>query len=199
MSDERITFRKNKNNVGIGPNWNACLDFGDCEYIALLQALPREPIDYTLKTAPMPRSAAVTVQFPRETHLYDVRAGEYLGRRDTLETELTPGIAKLYALLPEKVTRVRVKAPSRARPGESVSVGLSVASGGARADRVLHVEVVGPDGVTRTPYARTLLADGGEIEFRIPFALNDPPGSWRVTARDVATNVAATHTIRIVQ
>ncbi|MBT4366855.1 glycosyltransferase [Candidatus Peregrinibacteria bacterium] len=36
MSDERITFRKNERNVGIGPNWNACLDFGDCEYIAYL-------------------------------------------------------------------------------------------------------------------------------------------------------------------
>lgn len=172
---------------------------GDCEYIALLQALPRDPIEYTLKTAPMPHANAVTIQFPHETHLYDVRAGKYLGRRDTLDTELMPGIAKLYALLPEKVTRVRVEAPRGARAGESVSVKLGVTAGSGKADRVLHVEVVGPDGVTCAPYARTLLADGGEAEVRIPFALNDSPGKWRVTARDVATGVAATDTIRLLR
>lgn len=36
LCDARITYRRNENNVGIGPNWNACLDFGDAPYIAYL-------------------------------------------------------------------------------------------------------------------------------------------------------------------
>ncbi|MCK5802660.1 MAG: beta-galactosidase, partial [Lentisphaeria bacterium] len=172
---------------------------GDCEYIALLQALPRDPIEYTLKTAQPPQANIVTIQFPRKAYLYDVRAGKYLGRKDRLETELTPGIAKLYALLPGKVSRMRVDAPRRARVGDSVSVKLTVVAKGAKADRVLHVEVIGPDGIARAPYARTLLANGGNAEIHIHFALSDPPGKWRVTARDAATGVADTDTIRLVQ
>lgn len=36
LNDERITYRRNEKNVGIGPNWNACLDFGDAPYVAYL-------------------------------------------------------------------------------------------------------------------------------------------------------------------
>lgn len=35
-TDDRITYRRNEKNVGIGPNWNACLDVGDAPYIAYL-------------------------------------------------------------------------------------------------------------------------------------------------------------------
>lgn len=36
LDDERITYRRNERNLGIGPNWNACRDFGDAPYIAYL-------------------------------------------------------------------------------------------------------------------------------------------------------------------
>jgi glycosyltransferase involved in cell wall biosynthesis len=36
IHDPRIRYRRNEKNLGIGPNWNACMDFGDAPYAAYL-------------------------------------------------------------------------------------------------------------------------------------------------------------------
>ncbi|MCK5015433.1 MAG: glycosyltransferase [Candidatus Peribacteraceae bacterium] len=36
LDNSRVSFKVNKKNLGIGPNWNKCLEFGDSQYIAYL-------------------------------------------------------------------------------------------------------------------------------------------------------------------
>lgn len=170
----------------------------ECEYVAILQALPREALQYTLKTVPLPVAETVTVRLPYEGCVYDVRAGKYLGRRDVIRTELIPGLARLYAILPGKVTGVRLQAPRQIVAGQAVRIGVSVECRGRPCDRVVHLEVKDPDGNIRPHYSRTLLAEAGEIETAIPFAFNDPAGKWRVSVRDVATGECETRTIRLI-
>jgi hypothetical protein len=62
---------------------------------------------------------------------------------------------------------------------------------------VFRVSVTGPDGEDRHYYARTLCPEGLSAQTIIPFALNDPPGQWRITARDVLTGTRATTTITL--
>jgi hypothetical protein len=45
--------------------------------------------------------------------------------------------------------------------------------------------VYGPDAAPIPEYARTLRLEGSEVAFTLPTALDDPPGSYRLNARDV--------------
>jgi len=171
---------------------------GDSEYVGIIQGLPRPTIEYTNHGAPAPTPSPVTVAFGRAAWVYDVRRGESLGRTDLIKTELTPGVAALYALLPYKVRGLDLSAPRKAMPGAEVTVGLEVKVGAPTAGRhVLRVEVADPAGTARPHYARNVLCDAGKGTFSLSFALNDPPGKWRITARDVASGTAESATVRL--
>ncbi len=42
-----------------------------------------------------------------------------------------------------------------------------------------------------------MVSDRGTAELAIPFALNDAPGDWRITVRDIATGVEGEATVRL--
>ncbi len=163
---------------------------GDAEYLGIVQGLPYAPELYTNKKVPAPSARPVTVSLPRKAHVYDVRAGKYLGETNRIATAMTPGIASLYALLPARVDEVRAQAPARARQGDPVEYTLAVRGAKPGSHHVLRLEVLGPDGNERPYYARNLLAEGGRARGELTFALDDAPGKWRLVARDVATGVA---------
>ena len=58
-------------------------------------------------------------------------------------------------------------------------------------EHVLHLEFIGPNGVSRRHYAANLVAAEGHAEKELRFACNDPVGLWRVIVRDVVSGVTA--------
>ena len=67
-----------------------------------------------------------------------------------------------------------------------------------RATHVVHVAVFPPGSdQEHRQYSRNVACMSGRGEFDIPFALSDPPGSWRVLCRDVATGVATATEVRL--
>jgi hypothetical protein len=46
-------------------------------------------------------------------------------------------------------------------------------------------------------YSLNLVAREGRAEAEIPFALNDPPGRWRVVVRDVASGVRGESAVEV--
>jgi hypothetical protein len=153
---------------------------GEAEYVGLL----REYFMYDGKPYP------VTVRFPRQAHVYDVRRGEYLGHVDGVDTDLSYE-AQLYALLPYRVKAVRLKGPAAARPGDrsEFSISLNLGFGGAPGLHVFRVEVLGPAGEALPWYAANLRAEKGRATWYIPWALNEKPGRYTLVARDVASGV----------
>ena len=134
----------------------------------------------------MPNPELVSIRLPRRAHLYDVRAGTYLGRTDRIETRLAPGDAAFYALLDYQISAVEVR--TRQRQGAPYTVHCQLRTAAARVgDHIIHVQVKCPDGAMPPAYQRNVNARAGEAEFSIPLALNDPPGEWTVVCRDVAT------------
>jgi len=61
----------------------------------------------------------------------------------------------------------------------------------------LRLRVLGPDGKERAWYGRNLLAKGGEVSSVFTFALDDPPGPWKITVKDVASGVATSATVKL--
>jgi hypothetical protein len=172
---------------------------GDYEYVGIVQGLPRPCIEYTNEVASAPTPQRVTVHFGRQAWLHDVRQGKSLGQTDQVTTDLTPGVALLYALLPYRTKAVGVELPRSVQAGKAFTVALTVSiQGDAPPGRhVVRVQVADPSGKPQPHYARNVLCDAGKGELTMAFALNDPPGRWRFTACDVGTGTAESATLRL--
>ncbi len=170
---------------------------GGAEYIGIIQGLPVDTMLYTNRVAEPPKPRAVTIRFDRRAHVYDVRAGKYLGQTDTLQTEMTGGLATLYALLPYKVDQVGVAAAKECRAGESLAWQAKVHAAGGVGNHVLRLQVFGPDGKERPYYAKNLSANGGEASGAVHLALDDPAGVWKLVVKDVATGVTGSTQVKV--
>jgi hypothetical protein len=171
---------------------------GPAEYVGIVQGLPRDDIDYTNRVAPVPTGRPVTISFGRQSYVYDVRAGRYLGHTQTVRTTLIPGRARLYALLPYRVGAVVVQSAGQARAGAPLGFTVKVGGSSRSAEHVVRLRVFGPEGRERPYYARNLrtgqgpAAEADRAAGTICFAVDDPPGPWEIVARDVATGVTGT-------
>ncbi len=128
------------------------------------------------------------VDFGEVAHIYDMRGREYLGRTQTIEATLAPGEAAAYAVLPYQVTGVQlVGAGNEAR--------CTVLTDGQTGDHVLHISVTDSGGDPAPAYERNVLAPGGVADLRVPLAINDAPGEWTLTVRDVLSGASTNTTI----
>ena len=133
-------------------------------------------------------SDPVRFAFGSKAHVYDVRAGKYLGLTDTAEAVVPPGHTAVYACLPYRVTGLRLGVAGSLTAGSDLTVRIEVgAEGGTAGDHVVHLEALDPNGEPVWHYARNVLAPGGRLDLSIPLAINERPGSWRLRARDVLT------------
>ena len=162
---------------------------GAVEYLGFLK--------YRCTSAEPPQDAEVALDRP--AHTYDCRTGQYLGNVAGFPATFQIERGKLYARLPYAVQAARVKpAKPSAQAGEVVRVALGLAATSPKPGRHwFHVEVFGPDKAERRHYAQNVAVVDGKGEAVIPLALNDAPGAWRITARDVATGVRAEATLTV--
>lgn len=186
------------------------LKSGDVEYMGFLR-------DYNMyDNGPYP----AVIRFARKSHLYDMRAGKYLGFTDKVDTAISYE-AQLYAMLPCEVASVNISAPDRVMRGGSTALKLGVNPAGRvkailcmlrRAvmdgilDRkeigrvklnILRLEVIGPSGEQLPWYARNITAENGKAEYEIQWALNEKPGKYILQIKDVASGVVGRKTVEL--
>lgn len=172
---------------------------GAADYVGIIQALPLDPLYYTNNPEARPAARAVTIDFGQKRHVYDVRSGKYLGETGTAKAQLTPGVAQMYALLPYRVEKLTVSAPATVKAGGAVAYAAKLAAKGQPAEHVLRVEVVGPDGQERAWYGANVVTDQAEGKGALTLALDDAPGTWKLTVTDVATGVEGTASFKVVR
>jgi hypothetical protein len=149
----------------------------------------------------------VEVQLDRSYHLYDIRCGKYVGHTDQISTQIAPGEALLYALLPCRVNEVSVRGPAEVAPGEQASFHAAVSTSATtegtqhKTNRAqmhcFHVEVTSPAGDVIKEYTQNVLAPAGSAGFCVPFALSDTEGLWKVVVNDVATGVTGAREVKL--
>jgi len=142
---------------------------------------------------------ALTVLLPKPNHVYNARAGKYLGRTDAVQIEIAPSDAALLALLPYQVKAVIVTGANPAwRRGEWAEFSVAVApEKGEATDHIVRVETFGPDGRSVAHYSRNALAPAGHLSVRLPLALNERAGAWKVKAMDVASGLCGEATFNV--
>jgi len=131
------------------------------------------------------------IEFERDWDVYDSIAGRYLGRtrRVTLQEGSEP---VLLALLPYRVTGMRLEAPAAMAAGKTLRFIVRLRTDRGLVGRhVVAVDVIDPTGARRPAYHINLDGSGGVLSGTVPLALNDPPGRWTLRARDAATGTEA--------
>ncbi len=169
------------------------LALGKIELVGILRSITEGAID---REDVLP----FTLALEEPAHVYDCRAGKYLGRTDSVEGEALRGVAHLYALLPYRVAGLSVDGAASAAPGDAIEVALAVqAEGGEPGTHVIHVDVQAPgeDAGERHWYSRNVTAERGRATAVIPLALNDPTGEWTVVAREVISGEQARLTVNV--
>ncbi|MBN1445548.1 MAG: beta-galactosidase [Candidatus Omnitrophica bacterium] len=134
----------------------------------------------------------VKVTFLKKSHVYDIREKKFLGYRDTIELTLAQGEAKLYALLPEEEPAI---AMSVDKGDDSFTIVLKSHSMNTK---VAWLEVYDPDGKPVKYYCQTVVIKGGEKKVKIPLALNDIQGTWKVIAHDIISGSTDTSTFEYI-
>lgn len=158
---------------------------GEAEYLGVVRAPGEEGA----------REGPLAIRLPAARHVYDCRAGERLGELAELSVDIPAGEARILALLPYAPGGLI----ATARAGEgAITISARFEGVAAPADHVFRVEVTPPGAEGPAAwYSRNVVAQGGRLEFEIPLALNDPPGTWRVEVRDVATGLRGEATVAV--
>ncbi|MFA7172347.1 MAG: beta-galactosidase [Kiritimatiellia bacterium] len=156
---------------------------GSVKYLCLLR-------DYLVEG---PTTQNVTVRLLAKYHIYDTRAGIYLGNMEEAKITLDQGGAKVLALLPYKVTGLDVVLDRReCRPGETLGWQVKVrGSAELFSTHVVRAEWVNPGGKIVPYYAENVLAPQGRYKGKKTLAQNESAGRWTLRLRDVATGAFA--------
>lgn len=135
----------------------------------------------------------VTVTLPAAGHVYEVRSGRYLGEGRTVTDSIEPGVARLYAILPEQPS-LDVAAPDTAQRGGALELRLTADAAG---DYPVRVELIGPDGEPREWHERVVFATQAGEPVTAPLALNAAPGPWTVRLTEVITGNVTERTVEV--
>jgi len=145
-------------------------------------------------------SSPATLGSAKTTHVYDVRAGKYLGQRKSVPFTLQPGRPELFALLPYRVEKLTIEAPANVHQGQTLKLELTVHTDSGAPDRhVVHVRFVAPDGTVGLADRYNVHTKDGRGVCRHTVPLNATVGAWTVKATDAPTGVTTTHRLVVVK
>ncbi len=106
--------------------------------------------------------------------------------------------SRLVLLAPAEPKALQIEVRPQGQPSQAASGKVRWVDAAGRvvaAPFALQLEVAGPDGSVHRGLSRRLLAREGIAEFPLPFATNDPPGTYTVRATDTALGFQASANI----
>jgi hypothetical protein len=113
-----------------------------------------------------------------------------------LKGVLDPVAPSLYMLCSAPAPVLSVAVPESVRQAENLEIKLA-SPGGKDSASLFSVHVSGPDGVERAHYGGAQYAAGGACTHTLPFALNDPPGVWKISVRDLVNGSETTAAVTL--
>ncbi len=139
-----------------------------------------------------------TLESQEKAHVYDMRAGRYLGHVTSAQVELLPGKPRLYAFLPYKVEAVALAGADAAKAGEDVTVKINLKTSGSTAGQHVVRVALSTSANETVPSCTAnvhLTAGKGEVRLTLPAGLE--PGVYPLTVRDVLSGVVGTKALSV--
>jgi hypothetical protein len=157
-----------------------------------------EPMEnYAAGTAAPLVARKTTASFDKPAHVYDVRDGLYLGFTNKVTTFMTPGVAKVFSLLPYRLDELTLTSPRAARQGDVVPYRLTLHTSARPGNHVLHIAVIDPKGKKLRHYSRNVNCTRGRFDGKLHLALNESPGAYQIQIQDAATGLRAAATLDV--
>jgi hypothetical protein len=153
------------------------------------------PADAAQKRFETPRT--VVLNLPGERYVYDMRAGRPVGRRTQLTVLLDPYEPAIFSISPTAMSALKVSAPRLVRAGETGVFTMRLVKESPAALHVFHLDAVDPSGTIVPQYSGNIRAPKGRATARVPFALNDPPGTWEIRVKDLLSGQTQVSTVRV--
>ena len=115
----------------------------------------------------------------------DMRVQGQASRATSFAVQLDPATPTVLALSSILLPKPVLSGPRRARLGEIVAFDLRLSGRSPALTHVLHVEARDPSGQIMDAYSANVVLKEGQVRWKLKLALNDKPGTWAVTVRDV--------------
>ena len=170
---------------------------GNLAYFGILQELPEAAFKYAAGQAKPLFPTDAVINLAGRYHVYNIREGKYCGYSDTIKTPVEPAKALLYALLPYKVGKITLTVPKRVRQGDMLKYVIQLVGEGTTGLHIFHLSLTNPQGREVGYYSDNLKAKAGKIEGEIPLCLNETPGKWRMSVKDVASGTKTEETFLV--
>jgi hypothetical protein len=155
------------------------------------------PTSGTAAGEPVP--ARLTFAAPR--HVYDLRAGKYLGQVAQLNARLAWGRANFYLAIPYAIDRLQINVSNDSpAAGDTITASIRLGIPADAPERhAVAVEIVDPQGVQPLWGQQIVLLERGAGQVQVPIAYNDSPGPWRIRATELFSkqSAEAVWTVRI--
>ncbi len=148
---------------------------------------------------PEPRAFEI-INAAGKAHVYESRAGKYLGEADRARLTVERARGGMVAFLPYKAETIQIDGlPPVCRLGERVELRLQlrVTDGSLPEGGVFRIECFDPLGRKVVPLSGKHAWGLGGVTVPLAIAHNDPAGDWKVTVTDVATGIQVEKNVTI--
>ncbi len=143
----------------------------------------------------------LTVSIDAPAYVYDMRAGRAAAEEPitSWNAAISRGRPLVYALMPYAVSSLAVTVAAESVQGNTLELAAAVTAKGAQPEyHVVRVDVFAPGSNTsHRQYSQNIACPNGQGKASIPFALNEPAGTWRLAFRDAASGVTAEATVNL--
>ncbi len=129
--------------------------------------------------------------------VYDQRAGKLLGQMELVIVDLARYEPTVLTILPEPLEALSIEGSDSAKRGDLVTMRLALKGPCLGDTHALRVSVRSPDKKLIPVLTKTLVAPNGQTVWKIPIALSDPPGTYTLSAKDVATGISAERRVTV--
>lgn len=137
-----------------------------------------------------PVAAMVTFPFPQ--HVYDLRAGKYLGKVTQIHTQLRWGRANFFLAIPYQIKGVNLTLSAAPRAGQTLTATIRLRiPPNVRERHAVFVEVTDPKGHEAEGSRQVIILNGGSGQVQIPVAYNAMAGKWRLRATELFSGKSA--------
>jgi hypothetical protein len=185
--------------AGIRPAYPLTLASGRLPHVEVVR-YRADGVEYLCLLNADDSADVASIPLGRQRAVCDVRSASSRGALDGLTVPLEPKCARLYALAATPWPGLTVDAAPAAERGTTDPSGRRTAAslaftvgrtGTSPARQLVRVAVTDAVGRLRQTLAQTLWLAEAPVTSRLPLALNDPPGAWRLTVTDVASGATA--------
>jgi len=187
--------------AGVKPRYPVTLKSGKASQVEVIR-YQASGVEYLCLLNSSDDADVATIPLGAKRQVYDVRAASSRGRLDTLTVPLDPKCARLYCLTDAPLPPPTISAPKSVDRATATqqptlvqfAVGRSASS---PVRQLVRITVTDATGRLRPEYQETVWVDQSAVHSSFPLALNDPPGTWTITATEVVSGQNAAERVEV--